>query len=518
MKVVPRIKRSIARADADGLQRMQRDLVVTGVAQDNLNAAMQEFLANEIIHAKENWVRTLNAFPALIALLDVDHRIIHLNRAMAERLKCTTKQAAGAPCYERIHGLSAPPDYCPHKKMMASGKQESAEVWDACLGGYFIVTVTPRRNPAGQLIGSFHVAYDITERKQAEAVLREKEANFRNLAENAFSGIIISSTGGRILYANRRSVELLQYTLEELRQVSQQDLVDPAACRKLRKRLREGIAERHVPFSYETVMRRKDGTSLPVEITGTRTVWQGQVSELLYFHDITTRKKAEERIRLFSHEMLAAREGERKRVSSVLHHDVGSMAVGFVAHMNAIERSIRSGKSRGALAWLKRTRKLFRDTESRLKGLAVQLRPPELDVLGLRAALQQHFACVAEHRDIRILFRDNFGQRRVPEEIAIVLFRVVQESLTNAIQHGHAKRVVVSIRASQKEVTMKLSDDGMGADWSEVAMRTKDKLGIRVMQEMAASAGGVLSIDSGQKRGTTVRLSLPLCRSPAAHG
>ena len=213
---------------------------------------------------------------------------------------------------------------------------------------------------------------------------------------------------------------------------------------------------------------------------------------------------------LFSQEVIAAREEERRQVSSALHHDVGSLAVGISAHLDAMEEELRSGKSREALRWMKRTRKLFDRSVVRLRGLAVQLRPPELDVLGLCAALRQHFAQATKRRSALIHFRENLGRRRVSGDTATILFRVAQEALTNAITHGHAKRVDVNLQSSKKEIRLTVHDNGTGFNPGEQLARETSQMGLRVMREMAVFAGGAFAIDSGRKKGTTVRVSLPL--------
>jgi len=83
-----------------------------------------------------------------------------------------------------VHGLSAPPDYCPHKKMMVSKKEERAEVVEKRLNGIFDVSVTPLRDEAGGLIGSVHVSHDITERKRNEKELKESREHFKTFARH----------------------------------------------------------------------------------------------------------------------------------------------------------------------------------------------------------------------------------------------------------------------------------------------------------------------------------------------
>lgn len=134
---------------------------------------------------------------------------------------------------------------------------------------------------------------DISERKRAEEELQMSEANFRNLADSMHDGIVIAPADGRHIYANRYACELLGYSPEEMLKTTQEDLADPDAYPMLKQRLLDRIEGRQVPTIYEIIIRRKDGTSFPAEVSGTTILWQGQKCYMVLFRDITERKLAE---------------------------------------------------------------------------------------------------------------------------------------------------------------------------------------------------------------------------------
>lgn len=134
---------------------------------------------------------------------------------------------------------------------------------------------------------------DISERKKAEEESQMKEANFRNLADSMQDGIVIAPADGRHIYANSHASELLGYSPEEMLKTTQKDLADLAAYPMLKQRLLDRIEGRPVPTTYETIIRRKDGTSFTAEVSGTPILWQGEKCDMVLFRDITERKLAE---------------------------------------------------------------------------------------------------------------------------------------------------------------------------------------------------------------------------------
>ena len=135
--------------------------------------------------AKEEWERTFDSVPDLIAILNNEHKILRVNKAMARRLGLTPEECIGLLCYEAVHGTVCPLEICPHSKTIKDGCDHIEEVHEGRLGGDFIVTTTPLLDEKGEYIGSVHVAHDITERKRAEelikASLAEKEVLLKEI-------------------------------------------------------------------------------------------------------------------------------------------------------------------------------------------------------------------------------------------------------------------------------------------------------------------------------------------------
>ncbi len=116
----------------------------------------------------------MHAVSDFIALLDKEHRITRMNKAMAELLGKAAEGAIGQPCFKAVHGLAEAPDFCPHAKVLSTGQAQSTEVLE--FDRTFAVSVSPIYAPDGQLVGGVHVARDITESKRAEKALQDRSA------------------------------------------------------------------------------------------------------------------------------------------------------------------------------------------------------------------------------------------------------------------------------------------------------------------------------------------------------
>jgi PAS domain S-box-containing protein len=170
--------RSFADDEIRFFQRMA-DLAAAAIA----NAQLFE----QVARGKAEWEHTFGSIPELVAVMDAEHRLVRVNRAMVERLGMAPESLVGQRCYAVMHGTDAPWPGCPHAQALATGKPATAEVKDPHLGGIFLVTISPLLNPEGQTVGFVHIARDITEGKRTEEEARQRQ-RFEDLsrAKSAF--------------------------------------------------------------------------------------------------------------------------------------------------------------------------------------------------------------------------------------------------------------------------------------------------------------------------------------------
>jgi PAS domain S-box-containing protein len=258
-----------------------------------IESSKRKIAEETAVRATKNWEHTFDAVPDLIAIIDTSYRVVRANSAMASKLGVTREECIGLTCYRVVHGMTRPPSFCPHMQLLKDGFEHTAEVCEDCLGGFFIVSVSPLYDSEGKLTGSIHVARDINERRQMEEALRVSEEKYRNLIETASEGIFLMNDEFEITYANKIIGEMMGYTQEEIIGRPVMDFIPdeskPIAKRSLENR-RHGIIE-----SYESKLICKDGSPFWVFISFKPLFNKDGdfTGSLCMFTDISERKQSE---------------------------------------------------------------------------------------------------------------------------------------------------------------------------------------------------------------------------------
>ena len=151
-----------------------------------------------------------------------------------------------------------------------------------------------------------------------------------------------------------------------------------------------------------------------------------------------------------------------------------------------------------------------RQAVENLRRVAVDLRPPNLEIMGLTAALTELFDTAKSQAKFKIIFRNELGDKKIPEQTAIVIYRVIQEAITNIIKHAKAKSVRIRLFADKKNIKLDIVDDGIGFDMNKALYRKgKLKIGIEGMRERIESFGGEFTITSAPSQGTQLKVTMP---------
>ena len=347
---------------------------------------------------------------------------------------------------------------------------------------------------------------DVTEREQSRRLLREREEQFRELVRVLPDGVMILSEE-RVMYANPACAGQFGYSGESLLGEPLASLVAEADLALVRDQL-ERDAPR-VEFSPARRMRRRDQSQFQAGLSVGAVRYGGRDCRLLVVRDLSEPERIRDALAASNGELQAMakrlfslQEDERRAISRDLHDDIGqaitAMKLSAHAAMGEDDEEFRRENLQEIVG-------LADTTVTKLRNLSMLLRPPQLDALGLEAALRWQAATLFRGKPQRLALDIHELGQRPSNEIEQACFRIAQESLTNVLRHACAGEVNLLLREDPGQgLYLEVSDDGDG--FEPDAPRG---LGLIVMRERAQTAGGTLAIESAPGAGTRVRLRLP---------
>ena len=341
--------------------------------------------------------------------------------------------------------------------------------------------------------------------------LAERESRIRRLVDANIIGIIVWRADGDILEANDAFLRMVGYAREDLVSgpVRWTDLTPPEWRENAELALAQ-ISKTGLLQPEEKEYLRKDGSRVPVMI-GRVAFETGGKEGVAFVVDLSERKEAELRLRE-SYEMLreltshreTAREEERKHIAREMHDELGQYLTAL--RMRASALRMQFGDAHPKL--FDETRSLIAlvdETMQVVRSVITSLRPPALDA-GIVAALEW---LVAEfdrngHTVCRLRVQDE--SIVMSEDHAIVLFRLVQEALTNVARHAAASEVLITLERRPGACVLEVRDDGQG--FNAQAIR-KTSFGLAGMEERVLMLGGQIKVVSSPGAGTAITASLP---------
>ena len=212
------------------------------------------------------------------------------------------------------------------------------------------------------------------------------------------------------------------------------------------------------------------------------------------------------RLKQMSAQVLSAQEEERKRIARELHDETAQALTSVLVRVRILEKSggkEELGKALGEL------RDLTADTLEGVRRMAVDLRPPVLDDLGVEAALSSHVEEFSRRWSNPVEL-DCGRLNRLSPAVGLIVYRIVQEALSNVARHASAAKAAVRVIHRNGLMRVEIEDDGVGFDVKLTERPQEAGLGIFGMEERASLLGGTLTIDSTPDRGTTVVAEIPL--------
>ena len=215
-------------------------------------------------------------------------------------------------------------------------------------------------------------------------------------------------------------------------------------------------------------------------------------------------------LRSLSCHLQSVREEERHRIAREVHDTLGQELTGLKIELSLLARNV--GDDAELARRLSEIAGMVDSTIRSVREISAELRPSILDDLGLEAALEWQLARFEEKTGVRCRLHAGMEERLLDPEIAVTLFRVAQEALTNVARHAGAREVEVRLFREGEEIALQVRDDGRGVQEEE--LESASALGVLSMRERAAALGGCLSIRGDRGRGTTLEVRIPMV-SPA---
>ena len=369
-----------------------------------------------------------------------------------------------------------------------------------------IVSVKVEPSGAVYLSG---IMLDVTKRKQAEEELQQKTEILQKIFDNVPLMVTFRGTDGRVKLVNREWERIFGWTLTELQELNGDILTEVYPDPINRRRARDFIAAADSHWSNFRAKVR-DGRMIDTSWAVARL---SDGSSVGIGQDISERKRAEEERRRLLQRLITAQEDERRHLSRELHDNLGQYLSALLLGLESLARvADLPAAAVNQLSYLKETTKQF---ELDVHSLALELRPTTLDDLGLEAALSS-FAREWERRHdgrIKVVFNSTgFANpdQRLPFDVEVAIYRVVQEALTNASRHSNAQIVSIILERDNTQVRVTIEDDGVGFDAEKMMSSPVEnrRLGLMSMQERMQMVGGEFKIDSGA--GTTIVVTIPL--------
>jgi len=370
------------------------------------------------------------------------------------------------------------------------------------------LTVSPLRDWTGKVIGVSKISRDITLSKRAETSLRESEERFRLVANSAPVMIWMSGPDRLRTYFNQPWLVFTGRSIQAELRNGWATGVHPEDLERCLNTYTKAF-DRREPFEMEYRLRRHDGeyrwvSDLGVPRSNPDGSLAGYIGSCL---DVTEHKLAEEALSSVSRRLIEAHEEERTWIARELHDDINQRIALLAVNLERLKQVLPASEH-AVSQGLAEIAEQVSDIGSDIQALSHRLHSSRLEYLGIAAAASSFCRELSEKQRVEIDFHSQDLPRNLPQEVALCLFRVLQEALQNAVKHSGSRSFDVSLVGALKTIQLTVRDSGNGFDLEE-AIKGRG-IGLTSMKERVKLVHGELSIDSGPQRGTLIHVTVPL--------
>ncbi len=352
---------------------------------------------------------------------------------------------------------------------------------------------------------------------------QRQQGDFESLFSTAFDAVIVLNSREEVLTTNARAQQLFGYSAREFSGLLMATLL-PTDHFEDRSGDRQSIWRNSCdgptrPY-LQLQCRRADGSQFIAEIGQSEVHFRNQACLVLNVRDITERIQAQlklettmERLRALSERLTVIQEEERHKIAFELHEQLGQELCTLNMHLEMLEKAPNKKSEEHRTDALMTVRLML----ERVRSMALDLRPPQLDDLGLSSALYAHCRRQEAAAQWTLHFDITNAGARSRSEVEIACFRIVQEALTNITRHASATEVWLRLYRSENQLLLSLRDNGVGFDATESRSgRPASSLGLIGMAERMRQVGGRLEIESSSPGGTEIRAVFPCAEDAGA--
>lgn len=381
--------------------------------------------------------------------------------------------------------------------------------------------ISPVRDSSGKVVGASKVARDITAQKRAEQALRESEQRYQTVTDASPIMIWMSGTDKLCYYFNKGWLDFVGHTLEqEVGHGWAENLHPDDFDRCLQVYLSNFDA--HRPFEMEYRLRHHSGKYRWILDRGVPRykpdgTFEGYVGGCL---DIQDRIEAAEKIRIADENsrVIKAQDEERRRIAREFHDSAGQtltvLSLSLAQMVQKAEMIAPELANEG-----KEIEQVVQQLHREIRTTSYLLHPPGLDEAGINPALSWYVQGAAERSGIAIDLNvsEEFG--RLPSEMELAIFRIVQECLTNIHRHANSKTAYIRVVRERAGVCIEVRDDGKGISPERLAEIRSGGCGVGIggIRERLRRFHGEMKIESNSS-GTTVSTIIPIPNeTPLAH-
>jgi PAS domain S-box-containing protein len=395
--------------------------------------------------------------------------------------------------------------------------------------------IVPMRDGEGKIVGIVGVSTDVTDSVASEAGLRDREARLAAIFDHASDAMLLLSVDAdgkvRVADANRSFITRIRV----VREVTKADLLGLSF-----EELALGIYKRppEVLAQYQESLRRVIDTRAPLTFEHMAIFATGPffaevmlvpildgagacVQILWSSHDVTDAVRARQQLVESTKELRAlaahldtVREDERAQLARNLHDDLGQNLTALKLDLRTVRRRVAEG-AKIPPASLDAMDELIDGLIATSRNVGSELHAPILEGYGLRDSVESQAAEFSKHTGIPCAVTCTPIDPHVEDRTALVLYRIVQESLTNVTRHAAATAVTIAIRAAGDDLRLLVEDNGRGFTAQHLP---GGRFGIIGMRERALALGGKFAIGAGVNGGTAVEIVVPLRTRALAEG